>query len=117
MEGKKYNEGKLRYSLLPNSVIRGVIRTFMFGSEKYEDDNWKKVEPWDESYYEASKRHINLWWDGFKYDGDEIENEAKRQELLENKDKSGLHHLDHAICCLIFLRWCDGRKERTKIGD
>lgn len=116
-KGIKYDNGKLRWSLLPIKVMREVIKVLMHGAKKYKPDNWKYVEPWDKRYYNSTKRHLNDWWLGYKNDGDEIEDKEERKEAIKKLDKSGYHHLAHAICCLIFLLWGDMNKDRTQIGD
>ena len=78
-KGVKYSGGKIQYHLLPVSVIREVIRVLMFGAEKYSEDNWKYVEPWDIEYTNAAKRHIDLWWQGHVNDGDECGNDKKEK--------------------------------------
>lgn len=88
VEGKKHDEGKPRWSLLPKGVLGWVIKVLMHGSEKYGDNNWMNVKPFKERYYNAAKRHINEYWEGEFFD-----------------KESGLPHLAHAICCLMFLLW------------
>ena len=90
-EGVKFDDGKLRYDLLPICGIREIIRVLMHGAKKYDDNNWHKVASQPEGkarYYNACKRHIDDWWEG-----------------EENDKESGLHHLAHAACCLLFLLW------------
>lgn len=99
-KGIKYDNEKIKWNLLPIEVMRDVVKILMFGAKKYKPNNWKYVEPWDIRYYNAAKRHLNDWWLGEK-----------------NDDETGLNHLAHAICCLIFLLWDDKHKERTFIGD
>ena len=90
IEGKKDDDGKLRWDLLPISVIKAVIQVLTHGAEKYGEFNWQKVEPHKTRYYNATMRHITQWWEGEKNDKD-----------------TKLHHLAHAICCLLFLIWRD----------
>lgn len=83
--GKKFDEGKPRYDLLPVASIREVVRVLTKGSEKYDDHNWRKGFIWSRPYA-AAQRHLNAWWDG------------------ENLDVEwGISHLAHAICNLLFL--------------
>lgn len=89
-EGKKFDNGKLRWCLLPMQPIIQIIKVLMVGADKYGDENWKKVEPFRERYYNALMRHINAWWLGEK-----------------NDPEDGLHHLAHAACCILFLIWGD----------
>lgn len=85
-EGRKYDSGKLLWDLLPFDVIEKVVEVLTYGAEKYEPNNWQKVETY--RYISALFRHIVSWL------------------LGESDDKeSSKHHIDHAICNLIFIRW------------
>lgn len=96
MNGIKYDNDKLRWSLLPFNVMVDVVKVLMYGSKKYEDDNWKKVDNTKERYFNAGMRHFLAWWMGEKLD-----------------EETKLSHLAHAICCLIFLLWF----EKEEKGD
>jgi len=85
-DGVKYDDGKLRWSLVPGSPMREVVRVLMHGATKYDDHNWRKVSNYRERYYNAARRHIDDWWE---------------HELID--PESGCHHLAHAMCCLLFL--------------
>ena len=87
MKGIKNDIEKDDWYLLPIEPIRCVIRVLMYGAKKYAPDNWKHVEP-KERYYSAALRHITAWREGERLD-----------------KESGLSHLAHAICCLLFLLW------------
>lgn len=86
MEGKKYDNEKPRWELLPVEPIEEVVKVLSHGAQKYSDDNWVHVKPFKPRYYAAALRHIFAWWKGERTD-----------------PESGLHHLAHAVCCLIFL--------------
>ncbi len=89
-EGLKYDADKPRWSLLPAGAVEEVVRVLEYGARKYSEENWKKVDNAHIRYYDAAMRHINAWWQ------------------LEQKDQeTGLHHLAHATCCLMFLMWLD----------
>lgn len=85
--GIKHDQGKLQWHLLPLKYLEGTIRVLMFGAKKYTPWNWRKGMPWSQPY-NALQRHLQAY----------IEGEAIDPE-------SGEHHLDHALCCLIFLRF------------
>jgi len=90
IEGVKHDAGKPRHSLLPMGVLSHVIDVLEFGAKKYGDHNWVHVtmERGRAAYYDAAMRHLEAWWQG------------------ESEDpESGLPHLAHAICCLMFLQW------------
>ncbi len=86
MEGRKDDSGKPRWDLLPFGALEEVARVLTFGARKYADDNWKKVPDLRRRYLAASLRHVYSWRKG----------EAKDPE-------TGLHHLAHAACCLLFV--------------
>ncbi len=88
--GKKFDSGKLRFSLLPWEPIRGVIKVLEFGAAKYQIDNWMHVADARRRYFDAAMRHLVAWQEGEKLDSE-----------------SGLPHLHHAICYLLFLAWHD----------
>lgn len=88
--GKKFDNGKDRWDLLPISEVRDVVRVLTYGAVKYDDDNWKIVDKKKDRYYSAALRHITAWKDG---------------NLLD--EETDLPHLAHAICCLLFLMWGD----------
>jgi hypothetical protein len=94
MKGKKYDIGKPRWHLMLWGELEEVVKVLTLGAEKYDDHNWKKIEP--ERYQSALMRHF------------------KSYMLKEKKDKeSGLSHLAHLICCALFLMWFE-KKERRK---
>ena len=86
MEGKKYDQGKPMFSLIPPLAEREVAKVLTFGAQKYAPDNWRYVEDHFSRYLSAARRHINM------------------VQLGETHDpETGLHHYAHAICCLMFL--------------
>lgn len=89
-KGNKNDEGKTRWGLLPWGAAEQVVRVLMFGADKYSVDNWQHVDRGKERYFDAAMRHLLAWKGGEKKD-------------LE----SGLPHLAHAACCLLFLIWFD----------
>lgn len=94
--GVKADEGKPRWSLLPQGVMGDVVAVLEHGAKKYGVDNWQRVEGADHRYYSAAMRHLDAWWSQGEY-----------------RDKeSGLPHLSHAICCLLFLAWQDRQDGR-----
>lgn len=91
----KHDVGKWRISLIPVKCIKSIVAVLEFGAKKYAVDNWKTVPDAKTRYYDAAIRHLTAWFDGEKIDAE-----------------SGLPHLAHAACCLIFLIWLD--EELTK---
>lgn len=84
--GLKLDGGKPRLSLLPWRAIAKVVDVLEYGARKYAVDNWQKVPEPRRRYFDAAQRHLVSWWDG----------EA-------NDEESGLPHLAHAACCVLFL--------------
>ena len=84
--GVKYDKGKPRMTLVPHDVLMSVAGVFTYGAEKYTDDNWAEGMRW-RRMGDAMERHFAAWLHGEDMD-----------------DESGLHHLDHALCCLMMLR-------------
>jgi len=82
--GVKYDDEKPQYSLLPQDALHEVAKVLTYGAKKYSPDNWKKVPDLQRRYSDALQRHLY-------------------QSEKEQKDpESGLPHLAHAICCLMF---------------
>lgn len=93
MEGVKHDGEKDRWDLLPWGEVRDVVKVLTFGAGKYKDNNWQKVSNGERRYFSAAMRHITA------------------RELGERIDpESGLPHLAHAICCLLFWLWLDKSK-------
>lgn len=88
--GQKHDASKPRYSLLPVGSVEHVIDVLEFGATKYTPDNWQHVSDARTRYYDATMRHLSVWWQGETHDAE-----------------SGLHHLAHAACCILFLLWFD----------
>lgn len=91
--GQKHDQSKPRFSLLPQAPLWQVV-VLEFGAGKYGADNWQAVDNARERYFNACHRHLSAWWTGETVDGE-----------------SGLPHLAHAVCCLLFLMWFDGVDE------
>ena len=89
----KADYGKDAWHLLPLQPIRMIVQVLTFGALKYAPDQWKEVPDAKNRYFSAMLRHITAWWEGERTDRE-----------------SGLHHLAHAGCCLIFLIWLDTSK-------
>jgi len=90
--GTKHDTGKLRWSLLPLGTIAQVLKVLEFGAAKYSPNGWTTVDNPRDRYYDAAMRHLDAW---------------HRGEV--NDEESGLPHLAHAACCILFLLWFDGK--------
>lgn len=97
--GIKHDTDKPRHSLLPDGTVGQIVQVLEHGARKYAIDNWQRVPDARTRYYDALHRHIEAWWRG------------------EHTDpESGLQHLAHAGCCVLFLLWLDG-KPTAKVGE
>lgn len=86
-ENAKYDQGKNRLDLVFPSIIEelGKIRTY--GVNKYKDpDNWCKIDNAKQRYTAAAMRHFEAYRKGEEFD-----------------PESGLRHLSHCACNLMFL--------------
>lgn len=83
-KGIKHDQGKPDWTLLDKTAIDEVAKVLMFGAQKYERDNWRKGLS-KERLLAGVYRHIASSNNG------------------ELKDpESGISHLAHAICGLMF---------------
>lgn len=95
-EGTKYDDEKVKVELLPPDALWEIARVLTFGARKYDSWNWYKGISYSR-LFGASLRHLWQWWSG------------------RDKDvESGISHLAHAGCCLLFLlqQTIEGRQER-----
>jgi len=86
--GTKADAQKLRPTLLPPDAIIEVIKVLEFGARKYAVDNWQHVPDAYQRYEDAGFRHRLA-----RLRGEELDPE------------SGLHHLAHEACCILFQLW------------
>lgn len=102
--GKKFDQHKYRWSLLPLAPIRFIVGVLTHGAEKYNDNNWQKVLNAEDRYYSAMMRHISAHVEGQFFDSE-----------------FGLPHLAHAGCCLLFWFWFELKSHNLlnlyKLGD
>lgn len=84
-EGTKFDQGKLRFDLLPPELLISVSDILTFGANKYGDRNWEKGMKWSRPFG-ALMRHMWAWWRGEQVD-----------------PETGKSHLWHAGCNIAFL--------------
>lgn len=81
----KYDDGKVPLNLLSREALEQTAKVLAFGAEKYAEHNWRRGFAWSRPMA-AAMRHLQAFNDG------------------EDKDpESGLSHLAHAMCCIMFL--------------
>ncbi len=71
--------------LIPWEAMEGVARVLDHGRSKYSAHNWRGGFDWGR-LAGACLRHVFAWLSGQDLD-----------------PESGLSHIDHALCCLMFL--------------
>jgi hypothetical protein len=82
--GTKFDGGKAPWHLLAWDAILLVVLVLKFGAAKYAERNWEKGISFSRCFA-AAQRHMTAWW------------------LREDLDpETGLNHLAHAICELMF---------------
>ena len=65
--GMRFNTGKTRFDLIPQSWIRSLAQILTVGAAKYEPRNWEKGLSWSETLG-SLHRHLDAWVSGEKYD-------------------------------------------------
>jgi len=95
--GKKYDQGKARLDLIPHEALEELGKVLAFGANKYGTSNWANGINYSR-LIAASLRHISAYNGGEDLD-----------------PESGLCHIDHAMCNLVFLSWM--RKHRTDMDN
>ena len=86
--GVKHDTDKPDWNLLPWDEVEQVVRVLQYGAKKYSPNNWVHVS-WAR-YSSAAIRHIVA---------------RLRGQILD--PETGLPHLAHAVCCLLFLIYKD----------
>ena len=84
-EGLKYDSEKPKMNLLPPKAIVEISKVLTFGAEKYDAENWRKLDDLQNRYTAGALRHIFAHMDGEDLD-----------------PETNLSHLAHAMCCLLF---------------
>ena len=92
--GVKYDGEKPELYLLPPRALNEVGKVLTVGARKYSPNNWKQLDQLQERYTSAALRHIFAHMQGERLD-----------------PETGLDHLAHAMCCLLF------KLEKTLINE
>lgn len=98
-EGTKYDDGKPALQYWSPWALEETARVLAFGAVKYEAWNWAKGIKYTR-VFGAMMRHLWAWWRGEQFD-----------------EETGLHHLAHAMCCLMFLLHYEKLAESYKEYD
>lgn len=84
--GRKFDAGKLDYTLVPYEALDEIVKVLMFGAQKYDRDNWRHVDNAMQRYTAAAFRHLTAYNKGETTD-----------------PETGLSHLAHVGCCVLFM--------------
>lgn len=85
-QGIKFDSEKPRMDLIPPKGLIETAKVLGYGARKYSADNWRQVDGKDWRYFGAAQRHLWAYHSGQKFD-----------------PETGINHLAHAICSLMFL--------------
>jgi hypothetical protein len=85
VSGRKDDNGKLRYDLVPPEALAGYANVLTIGAAKYADRNWENGLKYGR-VYAALMRHLEAW------------------RMGEELDPDGQHHLDSVIWNAMALR-------------
>jgi len=86
-KSERYNEGKLKWSLVHFKSLIPLVKVLMFGAKKYSPDNWKKRLDKKE-ILESLARHLFALMDG-----------------EENDRESGESHIGHIMSNAMFYAY------------
>jgi hypothetical protein len=89
----KFDQGKLRYDLLPWDCVEQVVDILTYGAKKYEAEDWKIVDDASNRYFSALLRHLIAYKQGEDTD-----------------QESGKLHLAHVATNALFLLWFNMQK-------
>ncbi len=95
--GLRYNAGKLKWSLVPQSALAPMVDVLEYGAVKYAAHNWMKGLSINE-ICESLKRHLDAFMEGEDCD-----------------PESGKSHIGHIQCNALFLSWM--MKNRPDLDD
>ena len=93
--GMKDDSGKLRWDLVEFESLDELAGVLTYGAQKYEEDNWKKVDNPQQCYFSALMRHVSAW---------------KKGEVV---DEDGYSHMAHVMANAMFLMYFE-EEERKK---
>ena len=91
--GKKDDVDKMQWSLMPWEQLETVLEVLEYGANKYGPYNWQQLENARDRYFSAALRHLLT------------------SQIKDDDNESGLPHLAHAVCNLLFLLWFERNKK------
>lgn len=87
MSGIKHDQDKPQLDLIPSEALEEIGKVLTFGAKKYSPGNWANGIEY-RRLISACQRHVLAFNAGEDLDAE-----------------SGLSHISHALCCLVFLAW------------
>ena len=96
-KGDSLNQGKPKWSLVPQSALIPMVQVLEYGAVKYSPFNWQKGLSINE-ICESLKRHLDAFMEG-----------------EDNDPESTLSHIGHIQCNALFLSWM--MKNRPDLDD
>ncbi|HPC09717.1 MAG TPA: DUF5664 domain-containing protein [archaeon] len=96
-KGDRLNQGKPKWSLVPQSALLPMVQVLEYGAIKYAPHNWRKGLPVTE-ICESLKRHLDAFMEG-----------------EDNDPESTLSHIGHIQCNALFLSWM--MKNKPELDD
>lgn len=100
-KGLKFDDGKVRLDLIDYKFVEGIGLVLTYGAKKYAENNWKLFTPDDRKRLRAAAlRHLHAYCDGERFD-----------------KETGLSHLYHAGCELMFLDYFDRMVDAQKKAE
>lgn len=99
-KGMKYDAGKLLFRPLMRGLaipLTAVAAVLSYGAQKYSEDSWQEVPDARTRYEDAYYRHQMARQMGEVYD-----------------PESGLPHMAHELCNLLFMFWFDVKNGTIK---
>lgn len=86
--GKKFDQNKVPMELVPLDAVSEIAKVLGHGAKKYGANNWQHLDNAQKRYLGATLRHLTAYQKGEKKD-----------------PESGLSHLAHAGCNILFMLW------------
>lgn len=100
-EAIKFDDGKIDWSLVPMESLEGMVKVLMFGAKKYSEWNWAEGGGFKWSRVLSSTfRHLFAFMRG-----------------EDNDPESGLSHIYHAQCNMLFMAHYIGNKNKFNKDD
>jgi len=94
----KYDQGKLRYDLIPIYPLKILAEVYTMGCLKYDDDNWRKGFGW-RRLSGAFLRHFFAWLMGEDYNVEKFVGKDGKEYIFR------IHHLGH--CMWYLFTWLE----------